>query len=134
MRLGYIVSNPDLIQSVFTVKNSFNHFPVDFLAQTAGIASCKNADYYAGTAKKVVEERQSLTDFLKSKGWFVIDSLTNFVFAKKEGLSGQEIYQAVKKEGILIRHFATAGIEDFVRITIGNHEQTEALKKILGEL
>ena len=45
MRLGYIVASPDLVRSVFTVKNSFNHFPVDFLAQKAGIASCENYDY-----------------------------------------------------------------------------------------
>ncbi len=134
MRLGYVVSSPELVKSVFTVKNSFNHFPVDFLAQKAGIASCRAAYYYAKNAKAVAAERESLTAFLREKGWFVIDSKTNFVFAKKEGLSGEAIYQAVKKEGILIRHFATPGIEDFVRITIGTHEQTQTLCSILGKL
>ena len=68
------------------------------------------------------------------RGFFVIDSKTNFVFAKKDGLTGESIYQAVKKEGILIRHFSTKGIEDFVRITIGTEEQMNALKKIMGNL
>ena len=134
MRLGYVVASPRLIDAIFTVKNSFNHFPVDFLAQRAGAASCRAAHYYAQNAKAVVREREALTDFLREKGWFVIPSHTNFVFAKKEGLSGEAIYQAVKKEGILIRHFATPGIEDFVRITIGNQEQMKKLTEILGRM
>lgn len=132
MRLGFVISSPKLVQAVFTVKNSFNHFPADVLAQTAGIASCKAASYYARTAQKVVVERESLTAFLREKGWFVIDSKTNFVFAKKEGIAGEQIYQTVKKAGILIRHFATPGIEQFVRITIGTHEQMDKLKKVLA--
>ncbi len=134
MRLGYVVSSPDLIKSIFTVKNSFNHFPVDFITQTAGAASCENAWYYAENAKKVSAERDSFTAFLRERGWFVIDSKTNFVFTKKDGLLGESIYQAVKKEGILIRHFSTPGIDDFVRITIGTHEQMASLKKILEAL
>ena len=134
MRLGFVVANPELIQAVFTAKNSFNHFPVDNIAQTAAIASCRAVSYYAETSRKVVEQRESFTEFLKKNGWYVIDSKTNFVFTRKEGHTGEEIYQHVKKNGILIRHFNTPGIEDFVRITIGTPEQMDALKKILADL
>ena len=134
MRLGFSVANPELINSIFTVKNSFNHFPVDFLAQTAGTASCKAAAYYAKNAAAIVQERDKFSAFLRKNGWFVIDSRTNFVFAKKDGHSGEEIYETVKKAGILIRHFATKGIEDFVRITIGTPEQMKKLSEVLGTL
>lgn len=134
MRLGYVVANPKLIEAVFTVKNSFNHFPVDFIAKTAGVASCKDYPYYAECAKKVVEQRDSFTKFLRDRNWFVIDSQTNFVFACKEGRTGDEIYQAAKKDGILIRLFKTKGIENMVRITIGTKEQMDKLKKTLEEL
>ena len=134
MRLGYVVSSPDLIKSIFTVKNSFNHFPLDFITQTAGAASADNAWYYAENARKIAAERDSFTDFLRQRGWFVIDSKTNFVFTKKDGLSGDAIYQSVKKAGILIRHFSTPGIEDFVRISIGTKEQMDMLKKVMEEL
>ncbi len=132
MRLGYIVANPELVQAVFCVKNSFNHFPVDFLAKTAAIASCRAAPYYAENARKIVTERESLTAFLRDRGWFVIDSKTNFVFAKKDGMGGRAVYEKVRDAGILIRHFATPGIEDFVRISIGSHEQMDALKKAMS--
>ena len=60
MRLGYVVSSPELVKSVFTVKNSFNHFPVDFLAQKAGIASCRAAYYYAKNAKAVLSVEMNM--------------------------------------------------------------------------
>ena len=133
-RLGYIVSNPKLIECVTTVKNSFNHFPVDFLTQTAGIAACSDVAYYVGCAKKVASVRDDFVSFLRAKGWFVIDSCANFVFAKKDGVPGEETYRAIKADGILVRHFSTPGIEEFLRITIGTEEQMEALKKIMEKI
>ena len=132
MRLGYIVAHPELVQAVFCVKNSFNHFPVDFVAKTAAIASCRAAGYYAQNARKIVVERESLTAFLREQGFFVIDSTTNFVFTRRDGMSGRELYERARDAGILIRHFATPGIEDFVRITIGTPAQMAELKKALA--
>lgn len=133
-RLGYIVASPELVNYVTTVKNSLNHFPIDFLAQTAGIAACKDAAYYVECAKKVVDERESFICFLRDKGWFVPQSQTNFVFAKKDGVQGEKAYRAIKEQGILVRHFATPGIEQFLRITIGTHEQMFALKKVMESI
>ncbi len=133
-RLGYIVSNPKLVQYVTTVKNSLNHFPVDYLAQTGGIAACNDDAYYVECAKKIAFERDQFKKFLLERGWFVIDSKTNFIFIKKQGLSGEDTYKAIKKAGILVRHFSTPGIEEFLRITIGTHDQMEALKKVMNDL
>lgn len=134
MRIGFIVASPELVKSVFTVKNSFNHFPVDFLAQTAGIAACENYSYYEKNAKKIANERNLLVEFLRSKNWFAIESRTNFVFARKDGVGGKSVYEAAKRAGILVRHFDTPGIEDFVRITVGTKKQMDMLKKALSEI
>jgi len=128
-RLGYIVSSPELVNIVTTVKNSVNHFPIDAVAQVSGAAACRDVAYYVGTSKKVAEERESFYNFLKDKGFYVIKSETNFLFAKKDGISGEDLYKGIKAEGLLIRHFKTPGIEDFVRITIGTKEQMAELRK-----
>lgn len=134
LRLGYVVSNPELINHITTVKNSLNHFPIDFMAQQAGIASCNDVGYYAECAKSVAFERDEFIDFLREKGWYVLDSQTNFVFCKKDGLKGEETYKKIKEQGILVRHFNTPGIEDYLRITIGTHEQMCELRKIIAGL
>lgn len=131
MRLGYIVANPELINYVTTVKNSLNHFPIDAVAQIAGVAACKNPAYYCECAKKVAEERETFQNFLSEKGWEYIPSKTNFVLVRNPKVSGEQVYQKIKKEGILVRHFSTKGIEDYVRITIGTKEQMDALKKAM---
>ncbi|MBR4599170.1 MAG: histidinol-phosphate transaminase [Treponema sp.] len=133
-RLGYLVANKELVQAVTTVKNSLNHFPIDFLAQQAGIAACRDAGYYVKCAQDVAFERDEFIDFLREKGWFVLDSQTNFVFCKKDGVSGEEAYKKIKEEGILVRHFATPGIEEYLRITIGTHEQMQALRAVMEEM
>ena len=128
MRLGYAVSSPELIQMLHRVKDSFNHFPVDVLAQQSGIAACRSTDYYLDCTKRIVEQRESFLCFLRGLGWQVLDSATNFVFAARDGVSGRKIYQKLKEAGILVRRFDTAGIEDFLRITVGTAEQMDRLK------
>ena len=133
-RLGYLVANKELVDAVTTVKNSLNHFPIDFLAQQAGIAACRDAGYYVRAAQSVAFERDEFIDFLREKGWSVLDSQTNFVFCKKQGVNGDEAYRKIKEEGILVRHFATKGIEEYLRITIGTHEQMLALREVMDEM
>lgn len=128
-RLGYIVADPELVNIVTTVKNSVNHFPIDALSQVSGKAACTDVAYYVETSKKVVEERDKFYDFLSEKGFYVIKSQTNFLFAKHPSISGEELYKMIKDEGFLIRHFATPGIENFVRISIGSKEEMQALKE-----
>lgn len=133
-RIGYLVANPELVEAVTTVKNSLNHFPLDFVAQTAGIAACNDAGYYVKCAQDLAFERDEFIDFLKEKNWFVLDSQTNFIFCKKDGVPGKETYQKIKEAGILVRHFDTAGIEDFLRITVGTHEQMQKLREVMEEI
>ena len=133
-RLGYIVANPELIKTVFTVKNCVNHFPIDAISQVSGISACEDVAYYVKTSKLVVQEREKFYDFLIEKGFFVTKSQTNFLFVKHPQISGDVLYKKVKEEGILIRHFATKGIDDFVRITIGTKEQMSKLKNIFEKI
>lgn len=130
-RLGYIVANPELVNIVTTVKNSVNHFPLDAVAQVSGKAACGDVAYYAETSRKVAQVRDDFYNFLCDKGFYVLKSQTNFLFAKHPSIPGDELYQKVKAQGLLIRHFNTPGIEDFVRITIGTAEQMSELRKAI---
>jgi histidinol-phosphate aminotransferase len=134
MRLGYAVASPDLIRALTTVKNSFNHFPVDVVTQTAGIAACKDAGWYVENAKNIVRERDSFTGFLREHDWDTLPSQTNFVFARREGFSGRALYEAIRREGILVRHFTVPGIEDCIRISIGTAEEMAALKECISRI
>ena len=128
MRLGYAVASPELIQVLHRVKDSFNHFPVDVLAQKAGVAACQSISYYEDCTKKIVEQRDDFIAFLRNLGWQVLDSSTNFIFTTKPGVSGRQVYQTLKEAGILVRRFDTLGIEEYLRITVGTAQQMAQLK------
>ncbi|MDD7532895.1 MAG: aminotransferase class I/II-fold pyridoxal phosphate-dependent enzyme, partial [Treponema sp.] len=128
------VANPELVNIVTTVKNSVNHFPLDAVAQVSGKAACGDVAYYAETSRKVTQVRDDFYNFLCDKGFYVLKSQTNFLFAKHPSIPGDELYKSVKEHGYLIRHFNTPGIEEFVRITVGTAEQMSGLKKIFEEI
>ena len=133
-RLGYIVANPELVNIVTTVKNSVNHFPIDAVAQVSGTAACRDVPYYVETSRKVAEERDKFYNFLKEKGFYVLKSQTNFLFARHPSIPGGELYKRVKEHGYLIRHFNTPGIEEFVRITVGTSDQMAGLRNVFEEI
>ena len=100
-RLGYLVSNPDLVNTVTTVKNCVNHFPIDAVAQISGKAACQDVSYYADTSRKVAEEREKFYNFLQSKGFYVLKSQTNFLFAKHPEISLRLLFR--RKERFAFR-------------------------------
>jgi histidinol-phosphate aminotransferase len=134
MRLGFAAASPELIRALTGVKNSFNHFPVDALAQAAGAAACKDAAWYAENAGKIVRERDAFAAFLRERRWLVLPSRTNFLFARLPGFSGRMLYEKIREQGVLVRHFAVPGIEDFIRISIGTAEEMAALRNIVAEI
>mgnify|MGYP000961505900 FL=1 len=140
MRLGFCVAHPDAIDALKKTKNSFNHFPVDALTQCAASSVCKNWRYYADTCSRICSERDAFSRILQKAGWTVLPSQTNFVMVKKgrlEGkarLSGAQVYEALKAQGFLVRHFAGKATDDFVRITIGTQEQMRSLAAVMTKL
>lgn len=134
LRSGYIVANPELVQAVTVVKNSLNHFPMDAITQVASVSTCEDVQYYVECAKKICATRKKFVSFLENMGYNVLDSKTNFVFVKKDGLDGKKAYEIIKENGILVRRFDTPGIEEYLRITIGTDEQMEKLISIMEKL
>ena len=140
MRLGFCVAHPEAIDALKKTKNSFNHFPIDALTQCAASSVCKNWHYYAGTCSRICSERDAFSRILQEAGWTVLPSQTNFVMVKKGGLnekaqlSGAQVYEALKAQGFLVRHFAGKATDDFVRITIGTQEQMRSLAAVMTKL
>ena len=127
LRLGFAMGHEDLINALFAVKDSFNSYPADLIAQKIGEIAINDTDYYNAITQKIILSRESLSKQLQGLGWNVLPSGANFIFAGKEGLSGETIYRRLKEEGILVRYFNIKGIKNFVRITIGTDEEIETL-------
>ena len=135
-RLGFAIGNEKLIADLNTIRYSVNPYNVNRMTEFAGVAALEEDAYYKENAKTIIKNRQWTTDTLRALGFEVLDSKTNFVFARTEKISGEALYTELKKRGVLVRHFTKARIGEFNRITIGTMEQMEILiekiKEILG--
>ncbi|MBW2028625.1 MAG: histidinol-phosphate transaminase [Deltaproteobacteria bacterium] len=130
LRLGYTLTDKELIKALFTVKDSFNSYPADTLSQLIGEIAIEDDLYYAKIREKIIATREYFSSELERLGWFVLPSRANFVFVSKEGIPGKDIYLKLKEKGILVRHFDVEGIKDFVRITIGTRDQMARLLSV----
>jgi len=133
LRLGFAMGDQHLIKALYTVKDSFNSYPVDTLAQKAGLLAVQDRAYYDRITARVIAAREAFSADLDRLGWFFLPSAANFVFAGKKGVPGKEIYRNLKARGILVRYFDIAGLKDFVRITIGTGQEMKALVTAIEE-
>lgn len=133
-RLGYAIGNAELIRDLETVKFSTNPYNVNRLTLKAGAAAIAQQDYYTENCKKIMDTRAYTKEQLEKLGFTVLDSKSNFLFAKKPGVDGGAIYRGLKDRGVLVRHFDKDPIRDYNRITIGTREQMDILLSKLEEL
>ena len=137
-RLGFAIGNEELISDLNTIKFSTNPYDINRLTQVAGIAALEDAEYYKECNKNTAEIREYTKAELKKRGFQMTDSVANFIFVRSDKIKGWDYYFSLKNEGVLVRHFSSDKIKDYVRITIGTKEQMDALlvatDKILGEV
>jgi len=135
-RLGFAFADEELIADLKRIKFSTNPYNVNRLTLAAGEAAISENDYYMENCRRIMATREWTSAELEKLGFTVIPSKANFIFAKSGRIGGQELYEELKKRGILIRHFSDPKITDYNRITIGTDEEMAVLvntiKNILG--
>ncbi|HBK43452.1 MULTISPECIES: histidinol-phosphate transaminase [unclassified Polynucleobacter] len=134
LRVGFAVGHPDLIEGLERVKNSFNSYPLGRLAQAGAIAAIQDQAHLESTSKKVIHTRERLVNELASLGFDTLPSTANFIFTRHPKHAGVKLYQALRDRGIIVRHFKSPRIEEFLRITIGTDDQTNELIAALKEI
>ncbi len=136
LRVGYAVGSSELIDGLKRVKNSFNSYPVDRIAQKASIASFKDDKYFKKRCNQIIEIRENFSTNLQKLGFQVFQSGGNFVFTRPPSKNNAEdLYVALKNSGILVRFFKEPKIiSSYLRITIGTSEQMDLLLSELKKL
>ena len=133
-RLGFGIGNAALIADLCTIKYSTNPYNVNRMTAAAGLAALRDNGYYMDNCLKIAQNRTYTEKELEKLGFEHTPSLTNFVFAKSEKISGEELYQKLRARGILVRHFSSPRICEYNRITVGTREQMEALIAAITEI
>ncbi len=127
LRVGFAIGHADLIEALDRVKNSFNSYPLDRLAQVGAIAAFKDEAYFQQTRGAIIASRDRLVEEMRGLGFEVLPSQANFVFARHPGRDALELAQGLRQRSVIVRHFRQPRIDQYLRITVGTNAECEAL-------
>ena len=136
-RLGFGFACPSLLADINAIKYSTNPYNVNRMTQAAGVAAAADNDYFLNNCRIIRENRAYTVRALEELGFSVLPSKANFIFARTDRMEGGALYRALKRDGVLVRHFDKERISDYLRISIGTREQMDILlettRKILEQ-
>ena len=132
LRVGLAVGHPDLIEALERIKNSFNSYPLDRMAIVGAAVAFEDQAYFDDTCRKVIESREQLVAQLTDRGFEVLPSAANFIFARHPGQDAAALAAKLREQGVIVRHFKQQRIAQFLRISIGTPEQNQALLDALN--
>ena len=133
-RLGFGVGCKTLIQDLNTIKYSTNPYNVNRMTMAAGVGTIEDYGYVEENCKEIAKTRLWASEQLKALGFSMTDSLANFIFAKHKKADGKALYLALKEKGVLVRHFDTPKLTDYLRITVGSKQQMQILVDVLENI
>jgi histidinol-phosphate aminotransferase len=134
MRVGFGFGDPALIDALIRVKDSFNSYPLDRLAQAAATAAYQDEAWFRDSCAKVIASRERLTAALTTLGFEVVPSGANFVFARHQGHDAARLAARLRDREIFVRHFKAARVDQHLRISIGTDAECAALLAALEQI
>lgn len=124
-RLGFAIGSAEIIADLEKIKYSTNPYNINRLTLVAGAAAIDSDDYFTENCNRIMKTRKYTEDELTKLGFTCIPSSANFIFAKSDNISGNDLYLKLKEKDVLVRHFSTPAICEYNRITIGTQEEME---------
>ncbi|WP_028670989.1 histidinol-phosphate transaminase [Saccharospirillum impatiens] len=132
MRLGFAAGQSPLIDALNRVKNSFNPYPIDRIAEAAGRIAIEDEAYFTACCQKIMATRQATCDALTGLGFTVLPSKTNFLFARPPaGLEAAHLSERLRADKVLIRYFNKPRIDGYVRISIGTDTEMAVMLELV---
>lgn len=133
LRIGYSVSHPEVADLMNRVRPPFN---VNLVALAAAVAALDDDEHLQRTVGLNRDGMHQLVEGFKALGLEYIPSGGNFISVDVQR-DALPVYEALLRDGVIVRPVANYGMPHHLRITVGLPEQNErflgALKKALAK-
>ncbi len=131
LRIGYAVSHPEIADLMNRVRQPFN---VNSMSLAAALVALDDQDYVTETVRLNNEGLAFMTAACDEMGLGYIPSVGNFLTIDVGG-DALPVYDALLREGVIVRPIGVYGLPNHLRVTIGLAEENtrcvEALRKVL---
>lgn len=141
MRVGFALGSRKLIEALFKVKDSYN---VDRLAQIAAESAFRDQPHLRKNVRRIRQTRERLSEALRARGWAVLPSEANFVFARPpiitrgttaiSRISAMDVFRHLRRHKVLVRHFPGKRTGAWLRISVGTDNEIDFLLKVLQSI
>lgn len=123
LRVGYGISNPEVISALEPVREPFN---VNTLAQIAAIAAVEDQAFIADCKQKNRAGMEQFHQFCKEYNLDYYPSQGNFILIDFK-IDGNEVFQYLMEKGFIVRSGKALGFPTAVRVTVGTPEQNDGV-------
>ncbi len=131
MRIGFAMGNKKLIDYLKDAKFSFNSYTLNMPTIEMGVEAVLDDAYFKDVTGRIIQTRERIKKEMAELGFTFTDSASNFLFATHKEKSAEEIFKALKENGIYVRHWNKPRISNYLRITIGTDEQMDKMIEFL---
>lgn len=128
LRFGFLVAQPAMIQMLRKVKDSYN---CDALSLAGATAAMDDQPWLRANRQRILATRESMTQRLRAIGFDVTASHANFVWCTLRDRPVQPLYEALKRDKVLVRYMNYANWGDGLRISVGTDDQADACIELL---
>jgi len=130
LRVGYGISNPEIISYLNKVREPFN---VNSLAQAAAIAALKDKRHLENTKQLIKEQKQFLYREFEILKLRYIASATNFILVDT-GFDSVCVFKELLKKGVIVRDMKPYKLDTFIRVTIGKEQENKKFIRTFREV
>ena len=131
LRVGYGVGPAEIVSAIGKVRRAFD---LSTQAQVAALASLGVEEELSRRRAANQAGREDLTSILRRHGFEPVEpAVGNFLFVAL-GRDGQALFEALLREGVIVRPLAGFGAPDAIRVTVGTPEEHSFLDQALGRV
>jgi histidinol-phosphate aminotransferase len=127
LRIGYGIGNPGFVAALEKIRQPFN---LNLLAQTAALAALDDVEHVRKTRQNNFAGLEYFERAFGDMKLEFIPSAANFILVRVG--EGQKVFEALQKQGVIVRPMGGYQLPEWIRITIGTPQENERCLKVLN--
>jgi len=132
LRVGYGAFPGWLLPALWAAKQPYN---VNVAASAAAIASLQDLTTLTENVEHIRQERDRLHGLLSAIPYLQpLPSEANFILCQVQGRPAKELKERLARKGVLVRYYQNDLLKDFIRISVGRPQDSDALLALLTRL